>query len=728
MIYVCSNTGYTVDHLPREPFGGTSGGNKTIYTSQYAYYNSNAKLLTRLGIGTVRFVMPAVYADTLDYCMIRSSSIFGTASPSGNDAHAGTMSAAATMDAYYFVTGIEGLNNGVVELSIELDCYTTLAALGINLASYGGMLTRVPTNLGGVYTQYNTLVEPFTLSHNLNYVYTIRDPKTATTAQTVDFSAIPYVLSPYDLTATDESGNVVKQTRNRTALLEAATNGTGTVTGDASTSTSSTTTNETGTTTITYGAATASETYTNFVMGSKTMNLGLTLYRMTPDVVKNISQLYAAGITNAVVDAYSCYGSPIYSGSAVTTIYGLVGTLTIARPSGVGVFSANDKSTYYGAYITIVSDGTGESQTLPYYEVAQSDGSILIDVATDPSPSGKIYMRLRRNTETVGSTDSLPRALYPGGISSGEWRRVTVTPTNAGQGVEAGQAFRLAQLDIESNVARLNQAATAAQYDLTAGNGYLMKNAGNEYGLASLNAQMTASYANYGINAQQNILNAATSAAGGAGSFTGNTTRANSNGTYAPNIVGAGAAAANAIGAIANAQITQSSSDLQLALQESLYGTQSRQLSESGAYNRSLLTAQRNAGTAQAQAAIDKINLTRQQITEFPSIDLLSLAKGGMIQGNNNDLIVIWTTPATADKTLLKRSLEQFGQTVYMNPEEAVDTDGYPITPNEWNFYKLDIPGNTYPDVTGVPAWVIKGAISQISGGVWFKGDSTSST
>lgn len=758
-IALYAGTGYDVYHLP---LNQDQVNNRTP-----DYGNYNAKYLTHYGIGEIIVAMPPANAEFCDYCRITPDTVnvrgveaagpvlaynpdkanlqlFGGDVQGANNYNTGNQNLAslANLPGYYFVTGCEGINGGLVRFTIMLDCYTTI---GATPADFGGFFTRIPVNSFGVYNDDNFLAEPFTTSFRNVYNYSVIKPKDILPASSFEANLI---LSPYQLTHVVT--NELTSFRTGTSSSSTTTVETGsTLTGDNSETISYATSEGADPTTFElYNASTSDD-------DKITQDYGVAAYYRTNVIQKVISNFYASGITNVVYDAYKCLISSATGGNAtqntaITKITGAFGTKQYTTP---WEYTGNKKTVWYGRYVMLISLSTGEAQTVPLQECMEYNSAtdnaiyINIDMATDPSPYGGIYARIRKNTEEIDPDDvgsGMNAAMLPGGVKSSTWKRITTRGMIGGRGVEAGQTWRSAELNIDAATAAQNAAATAAQYDLTAGHGYLLRNAGNEYGLETLTSKQKQAAAEHSAQLQSNqisqVANVAQSALGTVSSIASGFTATSDSGI----IGGIASGASTAIGGVAQAGQLILQRDLEnsnyTALLEQNAITR-MQYQDQGAYQTQNLQAQAAAATQIANAGVEKNNLLRTRLAECPTIPFLSESKDGIIDGSDDRFVLLFVSMDSRDSERLNRTMWTFGQTVYISCDANKDniqaniasggaSGANCITPNKgWNFVKVD-PGADWPNVTipatgtaattaNYPAWVYKGARDQISAGIW---------
>lgn len=710
-ITLYQNTGFTVDRLP--------ASQAAVETETALVINKEARLYTRYGIGVLRIASIPYLMDDVDYCKITGEyELVRGLDTYGSDANPVYGEFPDYKSSYYFVTGNNPLNGGVTEVYVMLDCWTTV---GATLASFGGMVTRRPlydldyndTATEGNYREVepNTIAEPFTQSFPTKRVYSVlkaaqfQDEGSSTAPR-----KITIVLSPYEL-INGTAANLQRVVR--------------TVTQDDGTTVA----------TETPAKGTAAQTETVFYLSGKTGapsgTYGTLAYQKWSGIEEDIAEYYAAGITNPVFDAYSCEVSDVTyregQGGAISAIKGIDGSIQelFTKADGdTSGFNLFQKWTWYGCYVTLISFSSGQSQTVPLYEcmlATESDPDNLgfyIDVASDPTPNGALYARIRRNNEQ--KVDTYPMAMAPGGVASSNWKRAFIRTELNGNGVEAGQAWRNAELDIDAYSQALNAAATNAQYDLTAGNGYLLKNVGNEYGLYQLSARNNAATAQRNAQHNQNIASMVSSGAGKvasgmtAGALAGSVLPGAGN--VAGAVIGAGAGIVGATADIISANISDASQQSTYEIGQLQNDISQRQLEDQGQYNTQLLRAQSAAATQMSNASLEKTRLMQTRLANFPQMSILSSDKRGILTGTEDIFLVVFSYMDPRDVTRLQQTINEFGFSCYDVPPAKPRTD------QPWNFYKMNIPGNAMEKDWGFPAWVVKGAIDQISGGVWFKG------
>lgn len=711
-VVLYSNTGFTVDHLP--------GNYASIPNSRIAVTNADARLMTLFGIGVLRVAMPAIGADAIDYCIV-SPKIRYNRQPSGTDVSVGsgfspavgTQWNTAGKNAYYFITGHGERNGGVVVFTVMLDCYTTLVANGYKFSDLGGMLTRIPANLlyegtyaSGVRTQFNTFVEPFTTSFRmLHKIKAIRPQLFSTDDQ--QFRNLRLVLSPYSLSSSDEVTTV--------ETISGSSDSTYTESDGKTASTNK------GTNTKTYYKATSAGT-TNFRVGSTaanavTGNYGVAAFPDSDAVKERVAQLYAAGISNAIYDAYTILSPTTEQESGkYSSISGVDSSLEVQLEEGVPFYKSK-KNSYYNRYITLISLSSGQSQTVDYVDAVISEGPTLasqirIDIASDPSPNGCVYMRIRKNTEEI--PDNAVAAMLPGHVCGTTWRKLGIALTQNGQGVELGQAWRSAELDIDARTAELNADATTAQYDMSVGNGYILKNAGNVFAIRQIGEAQRYAAQSSDTQRSQNILKNALNTAQSAINYSQSDKPTLIGGTV--NVISAGI---SGFVDVMNNMETSTQSLENLGRQSDITMDQ---LYGGGQYNQQLLRAQSAAASQVAQASIDKVELQRTKLQDFPSIPILSSESRGILNGTADQFILIESYMDERDRTRFDSMLLNFGQATYTDPADVSDENGNPLTPNDgWaNFYKLDAPGKNWNQNNDFPSWIVKGAYDQLSAGVWF--------
>lgn len=706
-----NDTGYRVDHVP---FLSSYVDNLTPAIAQTGLFISN-----HVGIGVIRVSCPGDYAQYIDYCKIDlnqrilmsgSDTASGTVSPlhPSSDPDGGLtwqdITSNGITSAYYFITGYSVLNSGVVEFTIMLDAWTTLRAIGATLASAGGMLTRCP-----VYDseEYNTLQEPYTPQYPYTHTVTEMDIDEKNEYAYNDggdylleeTGSITVLMSPYKLPqGTHDADDTLTVEYTATSDAEQGTK-----------------------TVIQYPAATPASTYTVFNISDQLSSSykGIRAYNGgDANCMQMVSKLFAANISNVVMDAYIIPTGVQFVNALNTRPNTITGKrmLKTYTPKSV-TYNTTDKSTYINRWITIFFPSSGETQTCALYDLElDNDGNVQIDVWTDPMPSGGFYARMRQKGENL-ATKVKPG--LPGAIKSKEWRKATIALTLNGQGVEQGQTWKSAELGIEAAVANAQAASTAAQYDMGVGNGYLLNAAGNQYGLKQLKETMRYAQANYNnANFNQNA-NAVASAAGMlGGAFSWTKDKDIQGGGYASYNSGAVTGAFQSIIAGQQAQIDRNESLLNLANSSQI---NSQQMMDQGQYNIQLLSAQQNAATAVANAAVEKIGLQSAKLSKCPETTVMGYEKTGMLQANPTTFYVIETRMDTRDVEGLKKSLQMFGETVYLEPSVAETHLEASASSGKWNFVQITGMGQEF--LAGltktVPAWLRKGFCDQLANGMW---------
>lgn len=754
-----ANTGFNVSHIPAPgslPAGGTGSGTTANPSKKHAATNKRALINTQYGIGTLDVACDSTIAEYIDYAIVITDSYSyedGTGSDittrkltdaNGtvqtlyqNDPVGGSINL-SIRPAYYFVTGFTILNSGLVRFSVMLDCATTM---GVGPGDFGGIMTRVPwyrdasESTGFNASSFdnadrdNVIPEPFTNSDPLVHEYQlinvddIKSDLIATGAS--DTREVNIVLSPYDLNAVIDSGIGLE-----------------------------TTTSETGSR-YTYPSVDAAKTDTTFQIAAEasaggasvaglSKTYGVSAYYLTNAVIKAISQLYAAGISNPVYDAYralvySTVGGSVSDNTAFTSLRGIKYSYEVTPPDDFKLSLSSSKVNYYGSSVTLISLGTGDSQTLPLKEVCGTDGKITLDVMSDPGPEGGIYVRIRNLNETFPSSiPQINRGIFPGAVFGGSWRRQAIRATLGGQGVELGQTWKTAEIDIDKVTNQLNAEAAAAQYDLSVGNGYLLKNAGNEYGRQQLQANLNAQTASYNLSLKQNTQNMAVGALTDVvGMFTG-LSGAMTSKDYT-NLSGAFGSANRAAGGASNmlnAVNSMEQNAQSLANYANQAELQAAQLTDQGAYNIQNLSAQSAAAAQIAQAAQEKTELAALKTTQAPSVTYLCDSKGGIISGTTAQFLLVYTGYGESDKAKLSALFHRIGVAVnYPVNHTPCTWANWLGTQNKdqatWSFYKVTgqeqghiwngsaiLSNGTYRNMH-FPAWVIQGAIDQFAAGVW---------
>lgn len=763
-ITCCRYTGLTVDkHL------ATWAQYDAMFNNNYSRVITNygAQYSGHFGIGTVRVAIPSGYAEGVDYCKITATEVHAGTSPypntEGNNISMSYNTPNSIQDGYYYVTGYNVVNFSVVEFTVMLDA---LATIGSGISYFGGMVTRRPVNIAndvvvdGVqrndyeFTEYNTLTEPYTTAYPVVDSITYFDPLKDITAHKLNI-----ILSTYDLAQYEEPFDEdINDTLSAVPSIYSGriSDSTGTTTSDTETDETTGITNATGKTTgrtterIRPAYAAGSRSSTSFKCGSISYTLdGIQAFLRSYKMVEAVSKIYGAGIPNPVYSAYAPY--VVSNAGTLGTIEGANAAQEVTIPGAEynsalnvytgGIINRQDKRTYYGRYFVLISLSSGQTQVINAADVAlKDDHTIYIDVATDPSPTGGIYARIRKTGEDPDAIGAdIPMAMLPGGVRSTAWRSILIQTEIDGKGVELGQTYRAAEIDIDRYIAEQNQAAVDAQYNLTAGGGYLLKNAGNEYGLATLRESNRYAMQQFSTGNEQRLgrfLTGSISPLAGMTDANNGTTEGISNARSRLRQGAFGAASNAALGAL-SATYDYQNAAMQLGNQANLAQIQASQMMEQGAYNTQNLAAQANAATAMAQAQIDKINLMGDRLESAPSISFLSDEKRGLLTGSDDKFVIMDVKMSAMDTARFTQMLKNFGQACYDPVSEVTD-----ICPNKgyWNYWKVEISDLNYPVPYGVgsptdgttgenpnrrnnnrfPAWVLSAAADQLRSGGWF--------
>lgn len=702
-----ADTGYRVDHVPYLP----------AYVDNLTPAVSNIGVIeyNHLGIGSIRVACPADYAQYIDYCRItwtaREMQSTEDYTYKGDTVVTSDISGDRIVKAYYFVTGFSTPNRGVIEFTLMMDAWTTLRGYGASLASGGGRMTRCP-----VYDKqvYNTLQEPYTPqypyihdvasmsidpTYEVTYVNSINDDALLSTKD----GPLTIIMSPYRL----------PQSKNDdTPSITAEHVSTNSDTGSS--------------TVIQYPTAVPAEKYTDFQMSAasgqpiKSSYQGVRAYDAgNTECMKRVSTLFAAGISNAVMDSYIIPGGVRFDNGGAAIQNRLTGKhfLKTYTPKTVA-YSASDKTTFLNRWVTIFSPSSGESQTFALYDLElDSSGNVQIDVWVDPMPSGGIYARMRQKGETASEV----KPSLPGSIKSKEWRKAALAITLNGMGVEQGQTWKSAELGIDRAVAEASAAATAAQYDFSAGNGYLLRQAGNEYGMRQLGVNINTQTALHGNALSQNTLSQVNNAIQGVT----NTMQAFGNAGEDQTLVGwvggiAGAAAGAVTGAV-GIGLQREAENISYTGQQMGNQISREQMSEQGEYQRSLTMAQANAATAVSNASLEKINLQTSRLSKCPETTVMGYEKTGILQANPTEFYIIETRMDARDIEGMKESLQMFGETVYLPTTDAAEHIESAAASGKWNFVKIDGIGQQFLEGLTVkaPAWLRQGFCDQLSAGIW---------
>lgn len=720
-----ASTGYTVDHFPLNH--SQIDAHKAIVT------NANARIVENYDIASIRVAMPAAYAPSIDYIKVQTTNTQITKQHSGNDITWGYMSWAPYTDtAYYIVTGYSDNNKGVVTFSLLLDY---VATLGIDIKDYGGFITRCPVaSLASIddTVDPNVLVEPFTQSFPTKKRYKLLNIDDFKASDNTNAMQLHVVLTPYDLEYASKHSDLT------TASAPA---------GEVS---------------LAYEVGNTLE-YDENELSSKDALSGFQIYDATK---KGMAVLYGLGIDNAVADAWSPYvaklnvTSPAGSDSTyIKDLPGFVGSIAYTPQKygedgtiseGFDASTLNAKQKQYGRYFVLISMSSGESQTIAYSDCYfDGDGNIEIDLATDPTPNGCAYMRIRdKDTNNSQLGNYIPRAMWPGGVKSATWPRVPIMLTGMGFGVSLGGTWRGASLDLDAYTAGLNQKAIEAEYNVVAGNGYLYSSTRNTYGLERISESNRHGTEMANIAHSERITGLVKAGAEviASGVQAGATMMAvpsaimGGNEAYTTAQNNAASALQNARDSVfdfadvaINAYYGKKRSDENLQNLTTYNEISAREFTEGGLYANQLLNARKNASEALADAQAQKIEMLQRQIDRTPGVPIMSTESRGLLQRNVGQYMLVDCLMDDRDVSRLQKSMEIFGTSVYApNNGLAVPTDG------KWHFYQLSIPGDTWGfDSTlagtggpncGAPSWMIKGAVSQLQGGFWIKANEATTT
>jgi hypothetical protein len=677
-VTIYPGTGYTVDHIPYSP---DDLQNFDAYTQECTFLNS-------YGLASCRLAGPAWKFDNVDYCRITISSAVGRNDPA--TAFPKTFGVAKE-DMYFFVTGVTAKNGGVVDLSLSIDYVTTLGGVTACLDLFGGVVTRAPAVNGVPFNAGSELVdysEGFTFSRPVvRYSTTIR-------AREVMASSVTLILSPYDL---NYNNKTVSGTRTGTGK----TSGTGTTTPGDSSSRTESTAEETTNVTISYATAKANAYTTLTAIGNDTLSehdLGVSAYKRSQGLLEYVSQLYAAGISNAIADAYTICG---YSATdpGASSFSKITGKTAVKQVSLKGGDITTRKRDYIGRGFILFARGSGEMQYVAAKDIEGLDSdhdisSISVDFVSDPDPTGCVRARIR--TKQQGD---------PSWVCGSQWRKAQISLTNNGGGVSLGQTFKEAYLKLDQFTAAANASAAAVQYDLTAGNNYLLNNASNTYeknALAAKNNYDMATYRTTASRTGQDLAISGVSTIGSALMSASNTTDDGG---------GKGSVADSAFGFLSSARNLQNSA-MSLNYSAESAGITAQRLADSGAYNRELLIAQADQSRATNAAAVQRSNLLLQELYAGAEVPTLVQGTRGTYSGADEVFLLMEVDANPVDLERFDEYVNNFGLATY-----APATYSPPTGSPRFTFWSYSIPGMT--TYTGLPGWMTSGAIAQLSSGLW---------
>lgn len=393
--------------------------NEDVLTNSGSYKdtNTNFYLVQDNGLSTVRISMPFSEAETYDYIKI------------GN--------------AFYYIAGVNMLNDNLAEFSLVIDAPLTLSSRGEG--NFTATATRITP---ATADEENTLAENFQPSHPQigntkqrhypNNTDELATPNTFTGVSVQLTSANNTAKAYYEATTSGEAGDAVVYVPQ----IEQITSGQET--------------------TISVNPGESTETRTAYKLP------GEALYRNITDANDTTKQAFQAlqslGISGAIIEHYAVnqgWVTDTNRAEGSNKQYTLQGKwMSVIIPDDDPTYT-DSSTTYspqykktkhlYKTYL-LVSESSGDAKNYPYFLIRdEKDGSCTFIAFSDPSGNGKPFMRPKwyNHAYTTGTEQAVAGSAW--------YHPQMVLEGNAGQSVRNFQmAMKAENLELRQAQAKRN--------------------------------------------------------------------------------------------------------------------------------------------------------------------------------------------------------------------------------------------------------------------------------